>query len=289
MDEITHHKCVVCEKTFSKSSNLYAHLRKIHGVEPTFPKNDVVCPLCKANFNSKISYEQHLEINHEIKLSRTELQLNSFDDFQEWKKNIEQSTHAEYVQKCGVKRKDDEKVTYFYCHRSGVFESRGKTNKSVKYYGSNRIDSNCPSMIKVTEKKLDIFVEFTETHVGHKNNLGKVHIPEEERLNICAQLKQKIPVSTILDNVRENNSADYDRRHLITRKDIFNIKSEYNINDDGVYDCNDAQSVAKWVQSFKEDTPVVVFKQQGVLDSSFPELAEHDFLLVIMNDWQKKC
>lgn len=144
MENLTHHQCVVCEKTFSRSWNLYAHIRKIHGVEPTFPKSEIICALCNENFHSKIGYEQHLEVPHQIKLNRTELLLNLYEDFREWKKNIELSTHAEYVQKCRVKRKDDEKISYLCCHRSGVFESRAKTNKSIKYYGSNRINSNCP-------------------------------------------------------------------------------------------------------------------------------------------------
>lgn len=291
MDEenIPAHQCIICEKTFTKSSNLYMHQRKIHGVEPVFSKNEIVCSLCEAKFRSKALYEQHLEIEHEIKLTKSELKFKSFDEFTEWKKQTEQSTNSEYVKKCGVKRKEKEKASYFYCHRSGVFESTGDGKRSTKFYGSNRLNSNCPSMMKVIEKEHEIHIEFTETHVGHKNAIGKLHISEDDKLKICAQLQQKIPISTILDNIRDTNSANYDRRYLITRKDIHNIKQEFNINDDGVLDSNDAESVKKWVDSFDvDDTPVVLFKQQGLLNPSFPELAEKDFLLIIMNEWQKK-
>ena len=74
----------------------------------------------------------------------------------------------------------------------------------------------------------------------------------------------------------------------ITRKDILNIKREFNINDRRL-DTNDVVSVENWVHSFiEENIPVVFFKQQRVLEPSIPELAENDFLWVIMNHWQKK-
>ena len=292
MDESSniHHKCVICEKNFSISSNLYQHMRNIHGVKPVFPNNLATCSLCNIKLKSNNSYEQHLDTIHDIKLIKSELQFNTYEEFKEWKKNLEKTTNAEFVQKCGAKRKQNGKVIYFYCHRSGIFTSKGTGERCLKQHGSNRIDSNCPSKIKVTEKENKVDVEFIETHVGHKCNMGKLHIAEDEKLRICSQLQMNIPISKILDDIRESYNEDFDRRHIITRKDILNIKREFNINDDGRLDSNDAVSIEKWVLSFnKENTPVVFFKQQGVLDPSIPELAQNDFLLAIMNHRQKKC
>ncbi|GFR13360.1 uncharacterized protein TNCT_196061 [Trichonephila clavata] len=108
----------------------------------------------------------------------------------------------------------------------------------MKMAGSNKINGNCPSKMKVYEDiESKVTVEFTKTHVGHGINLGRMKITRED---IARKLENKIPIEAILDDIR--NSVN-ERIHLITWQDIKNIKVEYNISSDGILDTNDVVSV----------------------------------------------
>ncbi|GFY70927.1 MULE domain-containing protein [Trichonephila inaurata madagascariensis] len=114
-------------------------------------------------------------------------------------------------------------------------------------------------------------------------------ITREEKVDIARKLANKIPVEAILDERRNSMNEKLNRIHLITRQDIKNIKEEYNISSDGILDSNDVLSVNKWDDGLKnrEDSPVVVFKDQNIFDENLYPGMKADFLLVIMNASQK--
>ncbi|GFS61814.1 hypothetical protein TNIN_438751 [Trichonephila inaurata madagascariensis] len=87
-------------------------------------------------------------------------------------------------------------------------------------------------------------------------------ITREEKEDIARKLANKIPVESILDEIRNSMNEKLERIHLITRQDIKNIKEEYNISSDGILDSNDVLSVNKWDEGLKnrEDSTVVLFK-----------------------------
>ncbi|GFT22887.1 uncharacterized protein TNCV_1857091 [Trichonephila clavipes] len=113
----------------------------------------------------------------------------------------------------------------------------------MKIAGSNKINGNCPSKMKVYE---DIeskgTVEFTKSHVGHGIDLGRMKITKEKE-DIARKLENKIPVEAILDDIRSSMNQKLERIHLITQQDIKNIKEEYNISSGGILDSNDVVSV----------------------------------------------
>ena len=173
MEKFTH-KCLVCEKEFSESSNLFRHMRQRHSTNDDdifMGRNKPSCPLCGSRFMSKPRLEIHLSTIHKIQLFFEMSEFKCMEDFLNWKKEIEEKSASIYVKKGGTRfAKGKKKKTYYYCHKSGTFSTSGKGLRKLKKLGSNKIDSTCPSMMKVVEDEDKVVVEFCATHVGHESS-----------------------------------------------------------------------------------------------------------------------
>ncbi|GFW84570.1 hypothetical protein TNCV_457511 [Trichonephila clavipes] len=110
----------------------------------------------------------------------------------------------------------------------------------MKIAGSIKINGNCPSKMKLYEDiESKLTVEFTKTHVRQGIDLGRMKITREEKEGIAKKLENKIPVETILDDIRNSINQKLERIHLITQQVIKNIREEYNISSDGILDSHD--------------------------------------------------
>ncbi|GFY40048.1 uncharacterized protein TNIN_425921 [Trichonephila inaurata madagascariensis] len=266
-------KCVECDKIFSTISNLSRHAKLIHNKGSTIKQ--VRCIICSAELISKKALEDHIDLVHNITIEKDTQTFDSFKDFKLWKETIEKQTSSLYVKNTGCKSgKTGGKITYFYCHRNGFYNARGDKKRNMKIAGSNKINGNCPSKMKVYEDiESKVTVEFTKTHVGHGIDLRRMKITREEKEDIARKLENKIPVEAILDDIRNSMNQKLERIHLITRQDIKNIKEEYNINSDGILNSNDVVSVNKWVEGLKNredlritDEEMIICENRKVLE-----------------------
>ena len=93
-------------------------------------------------------------------------------------------------------------------------------------------------MMKVIKTKKRVVINFCVTHIGHGSELFRMRITEQERFDIAAKLADEMRMKAILNEIRDSGDG-YGRLHLIIRKDLKNIKMQFQINFDRILDPSD--------------------------------------------------
>lgn len=248
------------------------------------------CPMCPYSDNFTDNLIEHFQKRHEIVIKTQTLEFFSQNTFNTWKIQTEQDTNSSFVKKY-TKRSRKGTITFFLCNRSGNYvEKESERLRSLKTQGSNKIDAFCPASIKIlVDSEEKITVNYIETHIGHINDLGHLFLNHLDRAQIASKIAMKIPFETILDDIRDSvsNSTLY-RIHLLSKKDLYNIESSFNLQSDSIRHTNDCLSVEAWINEFKDkDNMHVFYKSQETVSEEYPQLKSEDFMLVIMN--QPQC
>ncbi|KAK3710030.1 hypothetical protein QZH41_012420 [Actinostola sp. cb2023] len=159
----------------------------------------------------------------------------------------------------------------------------------MKSQGSYKIECNCTATITVTiydDKNIVANVCYT-----HQHQLEHLRLSKVKREEIAAKIKQGVIRDRILDDVRESVTAEFQRHHLIERKDLHNIQHAFGLNEVQRHP-NDQQSVLAWIQEWKDSTdfenPLLYYKLQGEVAEEGYDLAKEDFFLVIQAPIQKR-
>ncbi|GFT48543.1 uncharacterized protein NPIL_84821 [Nephila pilipes] len=182
----------------------------------------------------------HVESAHNIAIEKETKKFDTYEAFKIWKEDVEKQTTALYVKNTGSKSCNMKKTTYFYCHRNGFYNARGDKKRTIKIGGSNKINGNCPSKMKVCEDiENQVHVEFTKTHLGHGKDLGRMLITREEKDELARKVEKKIPIQTIKHiyyicsrNLNEINSAVPRDEGLSVHSPIIDEEEEMVICDD---------------------------------------------------------
>ncbi|XP_049813901.1 uncharacterized protein LOC126260609 [Schistocerca nitens] len=183
-------------------------------------------------------------------------------DFLKWKSKEEKLARCSFVMHGGAKHvKGATKITYV-CHRSGIFISRSKGKRLLKSQGSNKMGGHCTSAIEVSQEKTGkCTCVYFKTHFGHELNIGFLHLSKSEREIIAGKIAEGVTFQRILDDVRDSiHCEEVKRLHLLTRKDLHNIKRE-------------KAGVIKSTVFMSDDTNVFRCAWAGVMG-----LAEHNLL-----------
>uniref|UniRef100_A0A6P7FQ73 Uncharacterized protein LOC114330053 n=1 Tax=Diabrotica virgifera virgifera TaxID=50390 RepID=A0A6P7FQ73_DIAVI len=225
------YKCTHCDRQFSYKPNLNYHLKKVHSdvcsVETrTFQHKK--CSLCDYSATFKKDFIKHYETSHSIPMEYDTIEFSNHDDFISWKNKIELETNASFIAENGKKAG----IVNYICHRSGYFISKGKGERHLKRQGSNKINGYCPAMIKeVAQSDGKYLAHFTKTHVGHYNEIEHLFLSPSERKTIAMKLAVKTPFEAVLHEVRDGilDTGKLQRRHLLTKKDLYNIQASFNL------------------------------------------------------------
>ena len=191
-----------------------------------------------------------------------------FTEFEDWKKKYEKNTNSWFMLGSGEKELvDGVTIHYYYCNRSGYFKNKGSGQRHLKTQGKSKINNYCTASLIVSKDKLTrcINVQVHSTHYGHKLSLGHLRIPDEECTAIAQQLRQGVDFQHILDKIRDNVGKQFQRLHLLTRKDINNIEQSYGLKGTQRHN-DDATSVQILVEEMNtsESNPITLYKPQGV-------------------------
>lgn len=250
-----------CGKNFTLKKHFNAHRKKEHKETQSTPDNIVKnpnykhCPLC--DFSAKFRDEmiKHLEVIHNILFIEETHTFSSQADFLLWKRRKESDTNSKFINK-GTQTFSKYKITYFDCHRSGFYIAKGKGSRSLKTQGSVKINSFCPSRIKLKCFKHDgkCIIYFSNTHVGHINESKYLTLTLAEREDLAKKIALKIPFDDILDQVRDSvYDCSLQRIHLLSRKDLYNIETAYSLQSKAVRHKDDAISVDAWVKEIENE------------------------------------
>ena len=111
----------------------------------------------------------------------------------------------------------------------------------------------------------EVSVTYTCTYYNHSHKLGHLHMAATTLEKIASKLQNVVTSERIIDDIRNSSdSTDLHREHFISRKDIANIKRQYNIEGVQIH-LNDLISVSAIVEEMEtlKYNPILIFKQQG--------------------------
>ena len=181
---------------------------------------------------------------------------------------------------------------YYYCNRTGTYNPRGSGKRGLKSQGTSKINASCSACIKAVRclKTDSVSITYIPTHYNHDQKLGHLRLSNSTKNSVAEKLKEGVGVSHIIDSFRNSEMADgIFRDHLITEKDINNIRKRFNV--DGIQKhSNDFVSVANIVGEMQtlDYNSILLYKQQGEEPSEECKLLNtRDFLLLIQTEFQK--
>ena len=281
--------CKECDTLYATKGGLSKHMKKIHGKE----NGNIDCSHCNGKFATIKSLIDHLIQSHNMNINVKRFHFKSYDLFLSFKIQAELVCNANYVQQCGKNISTDGSTErcYYYCNRSGKFESKSQNKRQIKIQGSSKIGTQCTAHMKVTHNKLtnEVDVEYCDYHHIHDVQVVHLRIPEETRMTIASQLQQGVTIGKIMDNIRDKIHSTVSRELLVTRLDVLNIRRQYNI------ECiekakSDLLSVTAWVKELEEleYNPITIFKVQGEEQGeNMDNVAQNDFVLGVQTKFQR--
>ncbi|XP_061184345.1 uncharacterized protein LOC133192343 [Saccostrea echinata] len=294
-------QCSQCKKKFYDRSTLLRHKKKVHEKESKNHENRVSCfvPSCDLNFFHIENLIEHLINAHSADIEIENLEFENMGAFDKFKEEESLQKNTRFVLHRSIKtNKDGSKNFILICHRDGkkrCIDKTGKRRNNKK--GSCKIEGLCLSRMSVSVG-IDgtVKVKYIKSH-SHSLDFGQskfLPIPENIKSEISTMLALKIPISNILDKIREN-FCDRDNRedmkgikhyHLIDRKTIHNIKQKI-VDSSVIKHSDDATSTFLRVESLRKEKfdPVLIYKQQDVVDQTLG-LDKGDFMLAIMTKQQ---
>jgi hypothetical protein len=156
----TSYLCPHCDCSYEKLGSFRQHLRRNHKVTASEPSNKCDEPNCEKRFFRINELRNHLKQDHGIALTFQELTFDSFEQFNSWKKSIEQECNVRFVKSTGNKSLSQNSaiIITYECHRSGFM----RPQPNAEEVNSTKLNRRCLAQIKLIKndaKSVHLFVQ----------------------------------------------------------------------------------------------------------------------------------
>ena len=162
----------------------------------------------------------------------------------------------------------------------------------LKSQGTSKIDAYCTAGIQIYHLnggKIKAVV--TKSHYDHTCTLGHIPLTHHVRSEMAGQIAMGVSLDNILDKIRNSVNSQFERVHLIIKKDLINIEKAFGLRGHQRHK-DDATSVSLWIKELKDqggDNPVLFYKTQGQTEANIGDnigLGVNDFAIVIQTKLQ---
>lgn len=256
-------QCQLCNRQYPTKVKYRQHMRGVHSIRVGTNEKQYRCPItsCHQTNSCRNKYFEHLEQIHQIEIEQIMLTFNNYEghynclfftliilfstEFFDWKRVEESRTQTHYLRNQRIyknkEKKTDGHFDYYYCSKSGYYNSRDKwiqklpANFKDDIY--NRIEqqdvngdiqikmgSLCPARIRV-EYSVDpmmLMVEFTQTHIGHESYDNS--FISKKLANKKSELKENF--SQNIQNLEKTKSLKKTKLNAKNAKNNLNNKSK---------------------------------------------------------------
>lgn len=194
------HVCVGCRKTFLYASGLSRHRKNCESATPSAGGRK--CGLCDKNFASMIDLCSHLCESHCIAADIEELQFSDVREFDEWMERSQEC--GKFLAKETYTTTKTSVITYYFCNRSGAYESQSNGRRAAKPYGTIKCGFTCSAFVTASTDSTSGAVSVTccLAHYKHDKNAAKLHLPDSVRLQIANYVRDKRSIDWILEKFR---------------------------------------------------------------------------------------
>lgn len=285
--------CIHCDKTFKNRRCERRHSREVHNDSRL--NNSIKCCeySCDEAFHTLNDFRNHLQRVHgfENMHEKEVLTFQTREEFNTWLNSEESRTNTHFVLRGGkIKTKYFSKL-YFICNRSGEHKPSSKGKRQIKAQGSLKIGFHCTADIVLRLFEDKVQAVYHKTHYKHDFLLGYIPLPTSTKQFIAKKLVQGLSSDTILSEIKkeiESGETGHQRHHLLTRKDIWNIKRSFGI-ENLITESPNSQikiSFSEWMEELKrKEGSILCYKEEQTFHT---HLKYEDFFFAFMTLPQKQ-
>ncbi|KAF6215251.1 hypothetical protein GE061_010003 [Apolygus lucorum] len=271
--------CDICEKTFLNTTGLDKHVKRFHDGSKyvTNDKGPIEClePDCGKKFRVRRFLRAHLLYDHniEMQIKAEALRFSTKEEFDEWKNKIEEETQSYYRIRQQFTNKTYKKTIQYLCCRSGKMVNTDNRKRPLKIQGSRRSNINCTSEIRLRYLDQGFQVEYFKDHYAHDNSLAHLPVPKKVKEEIKEKLMAGQDVGSILRELRNSASSQVSRKHVLRKKDVYNIQQSIGPAGECFEELNEADLVVVIMTPFQRQMALKFGNDRICVDSTYDELA----------------